>query len=138
MSQKRIQHEIYKHHIDKLIAAHPLVFNKDAPKALKVGIHREVAKQHRLHIDSVAAILTCWVNRLEYRTMLAAGGYRFDLEGAVVGQITSDQRERAAKSVIVTYRKRNIFPPVDISGESLDALVAASKDMGSKRFGRVK
>lgn len=106
MKKKQVQHEVYKRHIDKLIAAHPEVFNKDAPKALKVDIHREVAKQHRIHIDSIAAILTCWVNRLEYRTMLAAGGYRYDLEGAIVGQVTSNQRERAAKSVIITLRKR--------------------------------
>lgn len=106
MKKQQVQHAVYKRHIDKLIAAHPEVFNKDAPKALKVGIHREVAKQHRIHFDSIAAILSCWVNRLEYRTMLAAGGFRHDLQGNVVGQITTHQRERAAKSVIITLRKR--------------------------------
>jgi ProP effector len=88
--------------IAALAALFPAVFSAEpwqAHRPLKIGIGNELVARGVLGAQEVNAALKQYVDRLMYQKCLAAGGARFDLEGNVAGEVSSEQRCRASRLV---------------------------------------
>jgi sRNA-binding protein len=88
--------------IAALAALFPAVFSAEpwqAHRPLKVGIGDELVARSVLGAREVNAALKQYVDRLMYQKCLAAGGARFDLEGNISGEVSSEQRCRARRLV---------------------------------------
>jgi sRNA-binding protein len=88
--------------IAALAALFPAAFSAEpwrAHRPLKVGIGDELVARGVLGAREVNAALKQYVDRLKYQKCLAAGGARFDLEGNVAGEVSTQQRCRASRMV---------------------------------------
>jgi sRNA-binding protein len=88
--------------IAALAALFPAAFSAEpwqAHRPLKVGIGDELVARGVLGAPEVNAALKQYVDRLMYQKCLAAGGARFDLEGNLAGEVSSEQRCRARRLV---------------------------------------
>jgi sRNA-binding protein len=88
--------------IAALAASFPAAFSAEpwqAHRPLKIGIGNELVARGVLGEREVNAALEQYVDRLMYQKCLAAGGARFDLEGNVAGEVSREQRCRAARLV---------------------------------------
>ncbi len=88
--------------IAALAALFPAAFSAEpwqAHRPLKVAIGDELVARGVLGAQEVNAALKQYVNRLMYQKCLAAGGARFDLEGNVAGEVSSEQRCRASRLI---------------------------------------
>jgi len=70
-----------------------------AHRPLKVGIGNDLVARGVLGAQEVDAVLKRYVDRLMYQKSLAAGDARVDLEGNVAGEVSREQRCRAARLV---------------------------------------
>jgi len=89
-------------HIVALAALFPAVFSaepREAHRPLKVGIGNDLVTRGVFGAREVNAALKRYVDRLTYQECLAAGGARVDLDGNVVGEVSSEQRCRAERMV---------------------------------------
>jgi ProP effector len=85
-----------------LAALFPVVFSAEpwrVHRPLKVGIGSDLVERGALGAREVNAALKRYVDRLMYQKCLAAGGARVDLEGNVAGEVSREQRCRAARLV---------------------------------------
>ena len=91
----------------KLRQLSPALFAEKKPVPLAIGI--DLAIIERLGLDAAAekergsdlrVILSQYVNRFRYQKALSReGAVRVDLDGMPAGEVTPEQRERAAKKV---------------------------------------
>jgi sRNA-binding protein len=106
-----------------LAALFPAAFSAEpwqAHRPLKIGIGNELVARRVLGAKEVNAALKQYVDRLMYQKCLAAGGARFDLEGNVAGEVSSEQRFRASRLV------------ARIKARQLDEAAAANAEAESK------
>src|SRR4029077_17920485 len=88
--------------IAALAALFPAAFSAEpwrTHRPLKVGIGDELVARGVLGAREVNAALKQYVDRLKYQKCLAAGGARFDLEGNLAGEVSTQQRCRASRMV---------------------------------------
>jgi sRNA-binding protein len=88
--------------IAALAALFPAAFSAEpwqTHRPLKVGIGDELVARGVLGAREVNVALKQYVDRLMYQKCLAAGGARFDLEGNVSGEVSTEQRCRASRLV---------------------------------------
>jgi sRNA-binding protein len=88
--------------IATLAALFPAAFSAEpshAHRPLKVGIGNDLVARGVLGARDVNAALKRYVDRLMYQKCLAVGCARVDLEGNVVGEVSSEQRRRAERLV---------------------------------------
>jgi sRNA-binding protein len=85
-----------------LAALFPATFSAEpwqVHRPLKVGIGNDLVARGVLGAQEVDAALKRYVDRLMYQKCLAAGDARVDLEGNVAGEVSREQRCRAARLV---------------------------------------
>lgn len=75
-----------------LLLLWPTVFSLAAPKPLKIGIREDMIayaaeRGLELSIAQISAALMVYVNRAEYRSVVAQGGQRVDLHGQPAGEV---------------------------------------------------
>jgi sRNA-binding protein len=62
-----------------------------------VGMHRQIVETLGCDEKDLRAVLSGWSQTPRYqKTLLAEGAQRRNLDGSAAGEVTSDQRERAA------------------------------------------
>jgi hypothetical protein len=84
-------------HIAALRAQFPTVFDADEPRPLAIGIRQPVREALGMPSKTqVNYLLTWWTQRPAYLAALVAGGPRYSLDDAEAGEITEDQKARAA------------------------------------------
>ncbi|QDH46810.1 putative RNA chaperone [Aeromonas phage LAh_8] len=89
----------YKDNIGVLKIRFPKVFNHENPMILKVGVHRDLNEKTGISCTALRRILACWTSRVEYRKVGARGGYRVDLDGNPVEEISEAHVERFKASL---------------------------------------
>jgi sRNA-binding protein len=80
----------------------PAVFSSEPwqpHRPLKIGIGDDLVARGVLGAREVNAALKGYVNRLMYQQCLAAGGARIDLDGNVVGEVSSEHRCHAERLI---------------------------------------
>jgi sRNA-binding protein len=98
VSNRRARKEEAKRVISLLAERSPAAFVADkwAPhRPLKVGIHADLLSTGLLTPREVRNALVVYTGRLQYQRAVAAGGARVGLDGAVAGEVTQDQIEKA-------------------------------------------
>lgn len=88
--------------IDRLCEAFPVLFNRQTPKPLKIGIGQELLALAGVHPaltdlnrKDLRRALKVYTHGFRYRQALAAGGPRYDLDGQPVGEVTPEQQADA-------------------------------------------
>jgi sRNA-binding protein len=90
--------------IDRLCELFPALFNREAPKPLKIGLGPELINlaggAHPALVDvtdlQMRQALTVYVEAPAYQQALVAGGPRYDLDGQPSGVVKPAQQARAA------------------------------------------
>ncbi|HCF3424998.1 TPA: ProQ/FinO family protein [Pseudomonas aeruginosa] len=80
------------------------LFDYEAPKPLKIGIWDDLftaVKERQLEVSesNLRWGVKIYVRRMKYMTALAAGGYRFGLDGKAVGEI-SEMDQKSARHLL--------------------------------------
>ncbi|MEB0963655.1 ProQ/FinO family protein [Citrobacter braakii] len=96
--------------INRLIELWPELFNREAPKPLKVGIFDDLmqdAAARGIDFGPVAlrAALASYAQTPRYCRVLLAGGARYDLKGQPCGEVTPDEQSKA-EARLVALKKR--------------------------------
>ncbi|MCH8550696.1 MAG: ProQ/FinO family protein [Natronospirillum sp.] len=81
-----------------LSETYPDLFNLQAPKPLKIGIHVSLAEDGKLSKTKIRRALNFYVRQLAYIRAVAGGGKRFDLNGEA-GEVSAEDAEHAKKRV---------------------------------------
>jgi sRNA-binding protein len=85
-----------------LLIQYPQTFSFAAPKPLKIGITRDLARRARKLIPAsyiLSHVLMKYTRRRAYKRALVAGAPRYDLNGNVVGKVTSKHAAHAAEDL---------------------------------------
>jgi len=85
--------------LDRLCAAFPACFDRQAPKPLKIGLGEEVMALAGVHPaladltrTQIRRAIKVYTGASAYRKALARGGPRYDLAGQAVGEVTPEQQ----------------------------------------------
>ena len=85
--------------LDRLCAAFPACFDRQAPKPLKIGLGDELLALAGVHPTladlsrtQLRRALKVYTGSPAYRKALAQGGSRYDLDGQPAGAVTPDQQ----------------------------------------------
>jgi ProP effector len=85
--------------LDRLCAAFPAVFDRQAPKPLKIGLGEELLALAGVHPaltdlsrTQLRRALKVYTGALAYRKALARGGPRYGLDGQPTGEVTPEQQ----------------------------------------------
>lgn len=81
-----------------LSETYPDLFNLQAPKPLKIGIHVSLAEDGKLSKTKIRRALNFYVRQLAYIRAVAGGGKRYDLNGEA-GEVSAEDAEHAQKRV---------------------------------------
>ncbi|EBK9620932.1 ProQ/FinO family protein [Salmonella enterica] len=97
--------------INRLIALWPELFNREAPKPLKVGIFDDlmrdiVARGIEFGPGALRAAVTSYAQCPRYYRALVAGGARYDLKGQPCGEVTPQARQDAETRLMALNEKR--------------------------------
>ncbi|WP_241623190.1 ProQ/FINO family protein [Rosenbergiella australiborealis] len=84
----------------KLIGIFPALLSEEEPKPFKVGILEDMKKyiadnQITFGIGQLKSALARYTSNYRYQKALAAGGYRYDLDGNPCGEVTPEQQAAA-------------------------------------------
>ena len=90
--------------IKRLVEHWPELFNREAPKPLKVGILHDViadidARGIQFGTGSLKAALAGYTQSTSYLRALSSGGQRYDLTGQPAGEVTPEQQTIAAATL---------------------------------------
>jgi len=86
--------------VDWLVVNFPRAFSQELPKPLKIGIHDDIIACQRGDKPSQAKIrqaLRYYTNSRAYLACQQAGTPRVDLQGHVMGEVTTGQAQQAVK-----------------------------------------
>ena len=85
--------------LDRLCAAFPACFDRQAPKPLKIGLGEELLALAGVHPaltdlsrTQLRRAIKVYTGASAYRKALARGGPRYDLAGQAVGEVTPEQQ----------------------------------------------
>jgi len=86
--------------VNRLIELWPELFNREAPKPLKVGIFDDLMQDVAgrglaFGPGALRATLASYVRCPRYYRALMAGGARYDLKGQPCGEVTQEEQSRA-------------------------------------------
>ena len=115
-------------HIAALAALFPAAFSAEPSqphRPLKVGIGNDLVARGVFGAREVNAALRRYVDRLTYQECLAAGGARVDLDGNVVGEVSSEQRCRAQR-MVARIKARQLAEAAAVKAESKEAVRQAA------------
>ncbi len=92
--------EIYRI-IGILIKKYPKAFNRKEPKALKLGILEDIAKELEGEIGrtKIKKALKYYTNSIQYQQAILRDGSRVDLKGEEVSKITEEHRAYAQEQL---------------------------------------
>lgn len=84
----------------RLISIFPALLSEEEPKPFKVGILEDMTKhiadnQITFGIGQLKSALARYTSNYRYQKALAAGGYRYDLDGNPCGEVTPEQQAAA-------------------------------------------
>lgn len=101
-AQRKSVSALFRH----LAAKWPAAFNPDAPKPLKVGIHREIrACDHGLIEAELKRALRAYAKTDKYLASMQAGMVRIDLDGNPSGEV-SEADAAGAQGILRTRKTR--------------------------------
>lgn len=86
-----VEMEFYKRRIGELCEQFPVVFNKQMPIPLAVGVHEDLIKRTSFTAKEISVLLKVWCTRWEYKCMACSLGRRCDLDGNETSWIESSQ-----------------------------------------------
>jgi sRNA-binding protein len=86
-------------HIERLSQLFP-AFSIERPRPLKIGIHHDlIAAGYEISHRDLRKVMRWYCSRLAYVSQLGCGGWRVDLQGNPVAEITEHEIEMARASV---------------------------------------
>lgn len=90
--------------VEALVTAWPALFDREAPKPIKVGIGPDLnkdntARQLGLNHSTLRKGIVSWVGLERYLQAVAAGGPRYDIHGHPCGEVTAEQQQYARKQL---------------------------------------
>ncbi|WP_075180619.1 ProQ/FINO family protein [Pantoea sp. 1.19] len=90
--------------IKRLSEHWPELFNREAPKPLKVGILHDAiadieARGIQFGTGSFKAALAGYTQSASYLMALSSGGQRYDLTGQPAGEVTTEQQQKATEAL---------------------------------------
>lgn len=96
--------------INRLIELWPELFNREAPKPLKVGIFDDLMQDAAVRElafgpGALRATLASYAQCPRYYRALMTGGARYDLKGQPCGEVTPDEQSKA-EARLVALKKR--------------------------------
>jgi hypothetical protein len=83
----------------RLVELFPVVFDVDAPRPLAIGCNRQLRAALAIPWSQVDAVLWWWTRRPEYHAAVAAGGFRYNLDGSVAGPVAEEHRAMAQRQI---------------------------------------
>jgi ProQ/FINO family len=83
----------------RLVELFPVVFDVDAPRPLAIGCNRQLRAALAIPWSQVDAVLWWWTRRSEYHAAIAAGGFRYNLDGSVAGTVADEHRAMAQRQI---------------------------------------
>src|SRR5690348_5527015 len=83
----------------RLAELFPVVFDVDAPRPLAIGCNRQLRAALAIPWSQVDAVLWWWTRRPEYHAAVAAGGFRYNLDGTVAGTVAEEHRAMAQRQI---------------------------------------
>lgn len=87
----------------RLLGERFAVFREGKP--LAIGIHKSLREAvPEFDVNRIRAVLGNHVRSTRYLKAVSQGGARFDLTGAVAGEVTEEQRAQAATELKARYR----------------------------------
>ena len=91
----------------RLVELFPVVFDVDAPRPLAIGCNPQLRAALAIPWSQVDAVLWWWTRRPEYHAAVAAGGFRYNLDGTEAGVVAEEHRAMAQRWI-----RRPPAPPV--------------------------
>ena len=104
------RYAFYKENIHKLIAKYPVVFKRNRPLPLAIGIKHEIFKDKEelgMTEDEIKWLLHVWCRRYEYSLMACKTGRRYDLNGQLVEFIEVGHLRGFANKLARNYIRLN-------------------------------
>ncbi|MEI7248365.1 ProQ/FINO family protein [Pectobacterium carotovorum] len=105
------QHRKNRKKLERLVLLWPDVFSLENPRPLAIGIDKALAADiERRQLSGVGSLrfsLGLYIHRSAYIKALVAGGQRYDLNGKPLGEVTTEQQERA-KQTLKEGRKSHV------------------------------
>lgn len=86
-------HTLYQMNVQILLDRYPLVFNRDNPLPLEIGVFEKLIAVPDLGMgdEELECVLLCWTARREYCRSAVMTQRRHDLEGRPVERIDEDE-----------------------------------------------
>lgn len=97
--------------VNRLIELWPDLFNREAPKPLKVGVFDDLmrdiaARGLTFGPGALRATLASYAQSPRYYRALIAGGARYDLKGQPCGEVTPQEQQEAETRLMALNEKR--------------------------------
>lgn len=97
--------------VNRLTEMWPDLFNREAPKPLKVGIFDDLmqdiaVRELAFGPGALRATLASYAQSPRYYRALMAGGVRYDLKGQPCGKVTPQEQQEAETRLMVLNEKR--------------------------------
>ncbi|EFI4648244.1 proQ/FINO family protein [Escherichia coli] len=97
--------------VNRLTEMWPDLFNREAPKPLKVGIFDDLmqdiaARGLTFGLGALRATLASYAQSPRYYRALIAGGARYDLKGQPCGEVTPQEQQEAETRLAALNEKR--------------------------------
>lgn len=88
--KKKAARKIYLEQVPNLIALNPIVFNKELPLPLEIGICNKIKNALGLSARQTRAVVRAWCSRWEYTCMLMSHTSRYNMAGVQVSDNAAD------------------------------------------------
>lgn len=85
-----VSKDFYNRRMGELVKQFPNVFNKSLPMPLAIGVHKVLAEQTDFTRKEINALLSVWTRRHEYVCAAVTHGFRVDLNGEFVEEISEE------------------------------------------------
>ncbi|EFU4617219.1 ProQ/FinO family protein [Escherichia coli] len=97
--------------VNRLIELWPDLFNREAPKPLKVGIFDDMMQDiatrgMKFGPGTLRAALASYAQCPRYYRALIAGGARYDLKGQPCGEVTPSEQQDAETRLMALHERR--------------------------------
>ena len=97
--------------INRLMELWPELFNREAPKPLKVGITDDLiqdiaVRELAFGTGALRAAVASYVQSPRYYRALMAGGARYDLKGQPCGEVTPQEQKNAETQLMILNDRR--------------------------------
>ncbi|ENN7399706.1 ProQ/FinO family protein [Escherichia coli] len=97
--------------VNRLTELWPDLFNREAPKPLKVGIFDDMMQDIAVRglafgAGVLRAAMTSYAKSPRYYRALVAGGARYDLKGQPCGKVTPQEQQEAETRLMALHEKR--------------------------------